>query len=370
MGDKISRISKFRSEASKYTNEVNVILKDVLAKIKPSADLKAQNQNTAKSLITEIKKKFNHEAVIVGSIAKDTDLAYTAYDTDIDIFIKFPVRFKKEELGKKIIEIGEKILINCEIDYAEHPYVKGKFKNFSIELVPCYDFGEGIFGDFKNIATSVDRTIYHTKYVKEKIKSMKNLNLNDEIRLLKQFMKGCNVYGAEASVKGFSGYLAELMCIYYGSFIEIIKYASEWKLNTFIDVENQWEGQGKILFDEPLIVIDPIDKNRNVASAVSDENMAKFIYACRKFLLSPSIDFFIVAEKKEKRTTEEILLAIKERRTKFIAISYKHQYININNLYSQLEKTRKTLIKQTEKFKFCVMNSKSYTTDSVINGNE
>ncbi len=361
MDDKISRISQFTSEYSKYTNEVNVILKDVLAKIKPSADLKAEKHSIAKCLLAEI-KKFGEHAEIVGSLAKDTDLAYTAYDTDIDIFIKFPVRFKKEELGKTVIEIGEKILTDWEIDYAEHPYIKGKFKNFSIELVPCYDFGEGIFGDFKNIATSVDRTIYHTKYVMEKIKKASDkISLNDEIRLLKQFMKGCNVYGAEASVKGFSGYLSELMCIYLGSFIEVIKCASGWKLNTFIDIENQWEGQGKILFDEPLIVIDPVDKNRNVASAVSEENMAKFIYACRKFLLNPSIDFFIGAEKKEKITKEEILRVIKKRGTKFIAIIYEHRYININNLYPQLEKTRKTIIKQTEKFKFRVMNSTSYT---------
>ncbi len=354
MDDKISRIS-----------EISQILKDALAKIKPSADLKAQKHDIAKCLLAEI-SKFGEHAEIVGSLAKDTDLAYEPYDTDIDIFIKFPVLFKKEELGKTVIEIGEKILTDCEIDYAEHPYIKGKFKNFSIELVPCYDFGEGIFGDFKNIATSVDRTIYHTKYVREKIKCLKNLNLNDEIRLLKQFMKGCNVYGAEASVKGFSGYLAELMCIYYGSWIDVIKHSSEWKLNTFIDVENQWEGQGKILFDEPLIVIDPVDKNRNVASAVSEENMAKFIYACRKFMLSPSIDFFFRAGKKEKITTEEVMRTMKERGTKFIAVCYEHPYININNLYPQLEKTRKTLIKQMEKFKFKVMNSKSYVNSACV----
>ncbi len=359
MEDKFSLISQFTSETSKYTKEVNVILTEILNRIKPSQELRTQKQNIAKTLIAEIKKKFNHEAVIVGSLAKDTDLNY---DADIDIFVKFPVQFDKEELGKTIIEIGKKILTDCEIDYAEHPYIKGKFKNFSIELVPCYDFGEGIFGDFKNIATSVDRTIYHTKYVREKIKKASDkISLNDEIRLLKQFMKGCNVYGAEASVKGFSGYLAELLCIYFGSFINVIKSASKWKLNTFIDVENQWKGAGKILFDEPLVVIDPIDKNRNVASAVSEENMAKFIYACRRFLLNPSIDFFFMTEKKKKRTTEEIIRTMKERGTKFIAVCYEHPYININNLYPQLEKTRKTLIKQIENFKFRIMNSKSWT---------
>jgi len=342
-------------------SQISQILKDALSRIKPSVQLRAQKQNTAKEIIAEI-KKFNYNAEVVGSLAKDTDLAY---DADIDIFVKFSPSVKKEELGKAIIEIGEKILSTHEIDYAEHPYVKGKFKNFSVELVPCYDFGEGIFGDFKNIATSVDRTLYHTKYVQEKIKCAKNgINLNDEIRLLKQFMKGNDIYGAEASVKGFSGYLAELLCIYYGSWTEVIKHGAEWKLNTFIDVENKWEGKGKILFDEPLIVIDPVDKNRNVASAVSEEKLAKFIYACRKFLLSPSIDFFFKTEKKEKISREELIRIMKERGTKFIAVCYEHPYININNLYPQLEKTRKALIKQLEKFKFNIMNSKTYTNKS------
>lgn len=337
---------------------ISQIFKDVLSKIKPSADLKAQRQHIVKNIIAEI-KKFNYNADIVGSLAKETDLAY---DADIDIFVKFSPSIRKDELGKTVIEIGEKILSDTEIDYAEHPYLRGKFKGFTIELVPCYDFGEGIFGDFKKSATSVDRTLYHTRYVREKIKKASDkISLNDEIRLLKQFMSSCNVYGAEASIKGFSGYLAELLCIYYGCFIDVVKHASEWKLNTFIDVENLWEGHGKILFGEPLIVIDPVDKNRNVASAVSEENMAKFIYACRKFLLSPSIDFFFNAGKKEKITVEELIRIINERGTKFIAVFYEHPYININNLYPQLEKTRKTLTKQIENFKFGIMNSKSWT---------
>lgn len=347
MNDKFSQIS-----------QTSQILKDVLTKIKPTPNLKAQKQNIVKCLIAEI-RKFSYNADVVGSLAKETDLAY---DTDIDIFVKFPVKFKKEELGKMVIEIGEKILTDSEIDYAEHPYIKGKFKNFSVEIVPCYDLGEGIFGEFKSIATSVDRTTYHTKYIRKKIKEKeKYANLADEIRLLKQFMKNCDVYGAEAGINGFSGYLTELLCIYYGSFTDVIKKASEWKLKTFIDVENLWEGQGKILFDEPLIVIDPVDKNRNVAAAVSEENMAKFIHHCRKFLSEPSIELFFKTEK-EKMTKEDVIKFMKERGTKFISVFYEHPYINPNNLYPQLEKTRKTLVKQMENFKFKIMNSSSFAS--------
>lgn len=335
---------------------INEILKEVLNRIKPSQELRNQKQNTANMLIRKIKNKFNYDAVVVGSLAKDTDINY---DADIDIFVKFPVGFDKEEMGKRIVEIGKEFLTDYEIDYAEHPYIKGKFKNFSIELVPCYDFGEEIFDKFKDIATSVDRTIYHTKYVRERIK--KANKLNDEIRVLKQFMKGCGVYGAEASVKGFSGYLAELLCIYYDSFINVVKNASEWKLNTFIDIENQWKGYGKVLFNDPLIVIDPVDKNRNVASALSKENMAKFIYTCRGFLSNPSIDFFFPSKK--ERDKEEIRKVMKERGTKFIAVCYEHPYMNINDLYPQLEKTRKALVRQIEKFKFRIMNSISWTNE-------
>ncbi|PKP57338.1 MAG: hypothetical protein CVT89_04680, partial [Candidatus Altiarchaeales archaeon HGW-Altiarchaeales-2] len=83
-------------------------------------------------------------------------------------------------------------------------------------------------------------------------------------------------------------------------------------------------------------------------------------------MLSPSIDFFFRAGKKEKITTEEVMRTMKERGTKFIAVCYEHPYININNLYPQLEKTRKTLIKQMEKFKFKVMNSKSYVNSACV----
>jgi len=326
------------------------IMKDVLARIKPSYELSVMKRNIAAEIIEKI-KSYNYNAELVGSVAKDTDLKE---DTDIDIFVKFPLSTKKEEMKNIIIEIGKEILNDAEIDYAEHPYVKGKFKNFLIEIVPCYDLGDE---NFENLRTSVDRTIYHTKYIKEKLNSKENLK--DEIRILKQFIKGHNIYGAEASVKGFSGYLVELLCIYYNSFINVIKNASNWKKHTFIDIENLWEGKGKILFNDPLIVIDPVDKYRNVASALSEENMAKFIYACRKFLLNPSLEFFFPEEKNFKR--EDVLKGIRERKTKFIGVKFKHHYININNLYPQLEKTQKALIKGLENFKFNVMNSIVWT---------
>jgi tRNA adenylyltransferase (EC 2.7.7.25) len=44
----------------------------------------------------------------------------------------------------------------------------------------------------------------------------------DEVRLLKKFMKGIGVYGAEIKVKGFSGYVAELLVYFYDSFRNVL----------------------------------------------------------------------------------------------------------------------------------------------------
>ncbi|MFN3527505.1 MAG: CCA tRNA nucleotidyltransferase, partial [Candidatus Altarchaeaceae archaeon] len=327
------------------------IFQEVLEKIAPSEEENLQRKEIAKEIIRKI-NDFGYNAEIVGSLAKNTNLKD---DFDIDIFVKFPPGTDKKILGEKVIEIGMKILENPEVDYAEHPYIKGKFKNYDIEIVPCYDFGNEIFGKFKSIATAVDRTLYHTKFVKEEIE--KNKNLRNEILLLKKFLKGINVYGAEGKIRGFSGYLAELLIIYYGSFLNLLKNASSWKYNEFIDIKNYWKGKGKILFKDPLVVIDPVDDTRNVASAVSEENLAKFIFYSRLFLENPSIKFFENIEEEEEIKTEELINLMKERGTKFLSVVFNHGKINLNNLYTQLEKTRKALIKSIERYEFKILNS-------------
>lgn len=45
-------------------------------------------------------------------------------------------------------------------------------------------------------------------------------------------------------------------------------------------------------FHSQFVVIDPIDRNRNVAAGVSTESLAKFVILCGAFLNNPSIAFF------------------------------------------------------------------------------
>ncbi|MFB6077160.1 MAG: hypothetical protein ABEK12_03455, partial [Candidatus Nanohaloarchaea archaeon] len=63
--------------------------------------------------------------------------------------------------------------------------------------------------------------------------------------------------------------------------------------------------------DEDLVVIDPVDPERNVASVLSNENYARFVYDAWRFLQEPGTDFFF-----PERTVpdeEEIAAAARDR---------------------------------------------------------
>ena len=62
-----------------------------------------------------------------------------------------------------------------------------------------------------------------------------------------------------------------------------------------IDIENYYadrENELSLLFPEPLVIVDPVDKGRNVASAVQPQKLYSFVGAARAFLKKPDAAFF------------------------------------------------------------------------------
>jgi len=55
------------------------------------------------------------------------------------------------------------------------------------------------------------------------IRKNSNEKVRDEIRKFKYFLKINDLYGAESYIRGFSGYIAEILVIYYKSFNNLIK---------------------------------------------------------------------------------------------------------------------------------------------------
>ena len=233
-----------------------------------------------------VKEKVKVEIMEVGSIAKDT---WLRTDKDMDIFLLFPEDYDIEVLREKGLKIAREMAKDLHYveEYAEHPYIKIYYQDFTIDIVPCFKVKSPL-----RIKSATDRTPFHTEYIKGKLKE----EMKDEVRILKKFMKGIGVYGAEIKVEGFSGYLCELLVVKYGTFEKVLEESLKWKpWRTVIDIEGYYKGNVERAlkkFKAPLVVIDPVDPKRNVAAAVSLEKMLEFKTAAKLFLKKPSLKFF------------------------------------------------------------------------------
>ncbi len=317
---------------------------EILKRIKPTPEEEKEILSIADELVERSKSIISEmdidaEPIIVGSVAKGTFLK----DPDIDIFIRFPPETPREELERYGLEIGRKLITDGRENYAEHPYIHGIYKGYEVDIVPCYRVEDG-----SRKMSAVDRTPFHTEYIKSHLKEEQK----DEVRLLKRFMKGIGVYGAEAEIEGFSGYLTELLIIYYGSFIGVLKGSQEWKRGTRLHFGNDSGNR----FDDPLIFIDPVDSKRNVASALSADSFALFIYASKEYLKEPKEDFFF--PKKRLAMEKNVLLAEIERKgTEIIGFSIERPDLVPDVLFPQIKKARRTIAQRFNDAGFTVLNS-------------
>lgn len=296
----------------------------VLRRIVPSPEEQKKIDDAVDGLIGLLrslarKRSLPFEPLLVGSIAKGTHLT----DPDIDIFLRFPLEISSERIGEIDKELGRELLENPEERYAEHAYISGFWHGFRTDLVPCYDVASG-----RGRISAVDRTPFHTKYVKSTLKdSQKN-----DVRLLKQFLKGVGIYGAEARIQGFSGYLCEILIIKYGDFGSLIDVASRWKLPIELCIGEKASRR----FDEPFVFVDPVDPGRNVASPVSEENAKLFVEACRSYRIKPTLNFFF-PRKQEMLTDDELTALISKKST--ILVDLPHIDAVEDVIWPQLRKT-------------------------------
>jgi len=294
------------------------ILNEVMERIVPSAEEENRLNKVVKELEGKIKKYVPKDAeiMLVGSVAKGTWLKNSL---DIDFFILFPLRWNKREMEKVVLDTGKKVLDKIWIQYAEHPYVRGYYKNYRVDIVPSYKIKS-----ITEMKSSVDRTPFHTEFIRKNMDD----KLKNDARLLKQFIKGIGCYGAEAKVEGFSGYLVELLIIKYGGFLNVLKAAIKWGKKVYLTIN----GDGK-KFSDRFVFIDPVDLSRNVAAALSEEKLELFISAARDFLNEPSIKFFFPPP--PPKIDDDIL---EKKLGNFIGICFKKPDIVDDVLYPQLKK--------------------------------
>jgi len=326
----------------------------VLNKIKPSKG-EEEEMNSFTARLLEAAKKLKANAMICGSIEKGT---WLAHKKEVDLFLLFKPSLPKKQLEKKGLELAKKIVKVLKgrfvIAYAEHPYLRGKIGKFQVDIVPCYDVP-----DPEKIKSAVDRTPYHVKFVKG------NLKNPDDVRLLKQFCVANKCYGADLKTQGFSGYICELLIIKYGSFLNLAKEAAKWRAGHFISFYEMNKEEAWKRFKAPLIVIDPVDKNRNVAAAISTESFYRFVKACNDFLKKPSKELFLKQED-EPYTLKEIARKFEERGTRWYLINFKRPDVLDDILYPQMRRCVKAIDKMLEQNGFKVLRSSFFCNKECV----
>lgn len=279
-----------------------ISFEEILAKYKPDSEERSRIDSLRDNLLKQIhgflaSNRIDARPVLVGSVAKGTNLK----GGDLDIFIVFSKKYSTGEMEKTGLKIGHTVIPGGKEKYAEHPYVSGTIDGTKIDIVPCFDITAN-----SKLISSVDRTPLHTDYVLKNIDEKKM----DEVRLLKLFMKRAGVYGSEIKVSGFSGYVCEILVIKFGSFIDVIKMFARSKGPVVVSEDDS----DVIRFHSAVIIIDPTDRSRNAAAAVSEENLARMKIASKMFLGKPDPGFFgkpkdfVASPYRDRGTVQRIFL--------------------------------------------------------------
>jgi len=282
-----------RETGGEAMQEWEQIRREVLGEVKPSIEekvhLRAFAEETVEKLNKVLREKgINASAEVHGSVAHGT---WISGQQDLDVFLIIEEYGGREQLQGALdaVKAGTDWIFTEA--YAEHPYLKTEINGYSLDIVPCFRVKED-----EGLHSSTDRTPLHTKWINERLDS-----LGDEVLLLKKFLMTLDLYGAEIRIGGFSGYLCELLVIYYGGFRELIKGSSKWGKHTVISFNDDEARK----FNDSLTVIDPVDRDRNVASALREDSYSMFIAACREFNREPGLRFF---RKEEANVSPEVIV--------------------------------------------------------------
>ncbi|MBU1111980.1 MAG: hypothetical protein ABIG93_00770 [archaeon] len=274
------------------------VYKSVLSKIKPNkTEQQEQDQLTVKfvSALNKTLAQHKAKAILGGSSAKET---WLTDNKEVDIFVQFPYqqfKVKSSKLSDLLEPIIKKTFAKHSIErvHGSRDYFQIRYNNFLFEVVPILEINEA-----KDAINITDISPLHAKWVNKQGKKIK-----DEIRLAKQFCKAQQLYGAESYLNSFSGYMLEILTIHYGNFEKLLKAAVKWREPVIVDVEGYHKTKHKVFFElnksklhSPIIIIDPVDKYRNAAAALSKEKFQLFKKKAKEFLDKPSTELF--AEKK------------------------------------------------------------------------
>lgn len=322
----------------------------VLNRVKPSKAEQQEQAKLAKQFLEKLNKvleNFEAHAILGGSSAKDT---WLSNNKELDIFVQFPKnKYKTNKLTKLLEQAAQKAFpkVKRERLHGSRDYFQLNYKGFTFELVPIIKISKA-----EQALNITDISPLHAQWVNKNGKKIK-----DEIRLAKQFAKAQQLYGAESYISGFSGYILEILTIYYNSFEDLLKAATKWKAPVIIDPEKHYK-KSMVMFElnksktqSPLIVVDPVDKSRNAAAALSKQKFSQFQKKAKEFLKNPSEEFFV----KEEINLSKLKVTTKKNKQHLVYLELQPLEGKKDVVGAKLLKIYKFLKKELNKFK--IVNS-------------
>jgi tRNA nucleotidyltransferase (CCA-adding enzyme) len=227
---------------------------------------------------------------------------------ELDIFIGLPVSLltksideekpKKPVLRKLLRQLVEEVGIeavkeagcsNWQVSYAEHPYISAVLEGYKTDIVFGFDLTSEYILENGPI-TAVDRTPHHSHFVESHLSKSQR----DDVRLLKAFFHSAYVYGDTSPVgrSGFTGFSTEMIIYHCRNYTSAFEFLSQPTPKT-LDFFSQPPQKLTLKFrGETLIIIDPTDPNRNVASSISERAYRFAQFNANRFLQEPSASFF------------------------------------------------------------------------------
>ncbi|NVM54635.1 MAG: hypothetical protein HWN66_13100 [Candidatus Helarchaeota archaeon] len=231
----------------------------------------------------------------------DLDIFIGLNPSDYTTLIEMPPKNRKQALKDLFLSYVNEWFIPAaqsagfteyQLSYAEHPYLIITHKKYEIDIVGCFDLDYDYLLTHGPI-TAVDRTPWHSKIIAEKLSDSQK----EEVRLLKAFLQANFVYGDKNTLGrfGFTGFSAEILILH---FQEIKSLFSEFEEldKTALDFFNrpaQVLRKTDRFKNDFLIIVDPVDKNRNLAASISKRAYKYALFQMKRFLKSPSIQYFI-----------------------------------------------------------------------------
>ena len=277
-------------------------MEKILKKIKPSKEEEKRFMQATASFLKALNAALavsGAKAILGGSGAKGTWLSGSH---DVDIFVLFDLK-KYEDKSGELSDLLEKALqkafstVKIRRVHGSRDYFQLTYQELAFETVPILKISKA-----EQALNITDISPLHSAWVEKHAAKLK-----DDIRLLKQFCKANGLYGAESYIGGFSGYVLEILTAYYGSFEKVLQAAQKWKEKDVVDPSRFYPTKEMALFhintsklQSPLIVVDPVDRSRNAAAALSMEKFVLFKELAQKYLQKPAEDFFV----KEKITLD------------------------------------------------------------------